>query len=115
MNWNKIFKKIEKHFGFKLDNWQKDYISMKIDEIPVGGRGNGKTFAYILRHLLNYEVKLGDYKYAFDNGKAVDSDYWFIFPCDEFRSAQYMRNWYPRYVIEIDQRLKFIGLETCFI
>ena len=114
MNWNKIFEKIESHFGFKLYDWQKDYISMKIDGIPVGGRKNGKTFAWVLRHLLNYEVKLGDYKYVFAN-VARTENYWLQFPCDELRSNEYIHHWYPQYVIGVDQELKSIGLDTCFI
>lgn len=114
MNWNKTFEKIEQSFGFKLYDWQKDYISMKIDGIPVGDRQTGKTFAYVLRHLLNYEVKMGDYEYVF---KTAERHGWCCskFPCDEFRSIQYMKHWYPRYVIDIDQKLKSIGIDTCFI
>lgn len=113
-NWDKKFAAIESHFGFKLYDWQKDYISMKIDSIPVGGRKNGKTFAYVLRHLLNYEVKIGDYKYAFTEAERTGR-YWLIFPCDEFRTMDYMKHWYPKYVISLDRELKSIGLDTCFI
>ena len=114
MVWDEVFKKIEKHFGFKLHDWQKDYISMTIDFIPVGGRKNGKTFAYVLRHLLNYEVKIGDYEYAFLRA-GTEGHYWLVFPRDEFRSLDYINRWYPQYVIKIDKELKQIGIDTCFI
>lgn len=115
MNWDKTFKKIESHFGFKLHDWQKDYVSMKIDSIPVGGRANGKTFAYVLRHLLNYEVKLGDYKCAFVNAERT-GQYWLMFSCDESeRNSSYTKHWYPKFVMDIDQELKSIGLDTCFL
>lgn len=115
MNWEKTFEKIERGFGFKLYDWQKDYISMKIDFIPVGGRCNGKTFAYVVRHLLNYEVKIGDYKHVFGYIDQTGHQWWMRFPRDEFRDHKYMNHWYPQYVIDIDKKLKSIGLDTCFL
>lgn len=108
MDWENVFKKIEQALGFELYDWQKDYISMKIDSIPVGGRRNGKTVAYIVRHLLNYEVKLGEYVDVFKwrNG---------YFPCDRFTSFQYTHYWYPQLVMDIDCKLKSVGLDTCFL
>ena len=118
MNWTKTFAKVEKALGFKLYEWQKSYIRMDIDEIPVGGRGNGKTLAYILRHLLNYEVKYADYSVVSGKYYGHYDDWyyqpWFIFPCDEFPSREYVSRWYPRYVIDIDRLLKEHEIETCF-
>jgi hypothetical protein len=44
-------KKIESVFGFELYDWQKQYLKGEPVSFPKG-RGNGKTFAAILRILL---------------------------------------------------------------
>lgn len=116
MNWDAIFEKNEEHFGFKLHDWQKDYISMKTDTIPLGGRRRGKTFAFIVRHLLNYENKLGDYDHVFSRYNRRTELYQLYFPCDTpGRSVRYTSTWYVQEVIKLDKELKCIGLETCFI
>ena len=110
MNWNKTFKKVKEALGFELYDWQKDYISMKIDHMPVSERRTGKTTAFILRYLLNYEVKIHSHK-KFWSGPYYVS----LFPVDEYWvNHAYIHGWYPGYVMEIDRRLKSVGLETCF-
>lgn len=43
---------LEDVFGFKFYNWQREYLKGDISARQIGGRGNGKTFAYCLRLLL---------------------------------------------------------------
>ena len=113
MRWDKKFKLIDKALGFKLNQWQKDYISMKIDFIPETGRQTGKTIAFILRHLLNYEDQL--YIHAFYvRGYEQVPDY-SIFPCDCPNVAtvkQYYDNFYIKEVIKIQTKLHKVGLKT---
>lgn len=115
MNWSKTFEKVEEAMGFKLYDWQKDYISMEIDDIPVGGRGNGKTVAFILRHLLNYEDKLIGFNHPYECEKQLGSWYWSKFPVDEtYITVAEQKGYYEKLVKEIDRKLKSVGLETCF-
>ena len=108
------FRKIEKALGFRLHDWQKDYISMKSDYIP-DERGCGATTAFILRHLLNYGEKIGDYSHLFPNKRpGMFPEYWKRFPCDRTEPRRYLLDTYAYYVVEIDKKLKSIGIDTCF-
>lgn len=108
MVWSKTFKKVEEALGFELYDWQKDFISMEIDFIPVGGRANGKTLAFILRYLLNYEIQIKMYPMMW-KGPYYEE----LFPVDmEKINILYIHDWYPRYILEIDRKLKSVGLET---
>lgn len=104
MIYEKTFEKIEKTFGFKLHDWQKDYISMKIDYIPVGGRCCGKTFAFILRQLLNYEekIKFGDKKQFYE-----------CFVCDRNEPIMY-KDWFINETYKIAEILETNGIDNIF-
>ena len=78
------------------------------DFIPDGIR-NGKTLAFILRHLLNYEVKLP--RNSLTMRKHPGFEY-LMFPCDEEKSMNYHFGWYRQKVLEIDAMLKSAGIET---
>lgn len=106
MIWKNSFEKIEKAFDFKLYDWQKDYISMKIDSLPIGGRCTGKTFAFVIRQLLNYETR-----HVFPT---IKMDLYNYIVCDRNNPAEYVHDWFPNYVREINMKLNAIGLETMF-
>jgi hypothetical protein len=135
MNWSKTFQLIEQELGFELYDWQKNYISMASDEFPheiitktewyygVPDRKyylepkhrSGFTTAYILRGLLNYGEKIGDYSRILAPARNMDGvREYCIFWCDYNYSEQYTRNTFPRLVVKLDQMLKSLGLETCF-
>ena len=108
MIWSKTFEKVEEALGFELYDWQKDYISMEIDFIPVSGRCNGKTLAFILRYLLNYETKLHNHPKLW-HGPYYDN----LFPVDMmWENHIYVYDIYPKYIIEINEKLRAVGLET---
>lgn len=88
--------KIEKIFGFKLYDWQIDYIRGKEVARPYGRR-TGKTFAYILRLLLNSPFEITE--------KSITTD--------EYHGIEY-RDWFLRELIKIDTVLKENGFETSF-
>ena len=113
MIWSKTFKKVEEALGFELYGWQKDFISMEIDFIPVGGRANGKTLAFILRYLLNYETNL----YLFNNRNLwLGAYYDNLFPVDErWENHRYTHCVYPQYVMEINSKLRANGIETYLV
>lgn len=51
-------RKIEKALGFKLYDWQKDYIfNDNINAMPKSVRNTGKTVAVITKFLLDYKNK----------------------------------------------------------
>lgn len=52
-----MFKRIEKSIGFKLDDWQRNYILGETDYIVKGQRGNGKTTTILIKELLDYKSK----------------------------------------------------------
>lgn len=52
-----MFKRIEKSIGFKLDDWQRNYILGETDHIVKGQRGNGKTTTIIIKELLDYKAE----------------------------------------------------------
>ena len=52
-----MFKRIEKSIGFKLDDWQRNYILGDADYIVKGQRGNGKTATILIKELLDYKAK----------------------------------------------------------
>jgi hypothetical protein len=135
MNWSKTFRLIEQELGFELYDWQKNYISMVSDNYPyeismstewyhgVPDRiyyatpvhRSGFTTAYILRGLLNYGEKIGDYSQILPPIRNMDDVREYrTFWCDYNYSEQYTRNTFPRLVIKLDQMLKSLGLETCF-
>lgn len=108
MVWSKTFKKVEEALGFELYDWQKNFISMEIDFIPVDGRANGKTLAFILRYLLNYEIQIKMYPIMW-KGPYYEE----LFPVDMMWERNiYVRDIYPKYIIEINEKLKSVGLET---
>ena len=107
MNWNKTFKKVEEALGFKLYNWQKEYIRMDCDDMP-SYRACGRTTAFVLRYLLNYEVKICR------SCLKLPEYYNWAFPIDEEHGKNYKREWYPWFVKDIDTKLKHTGLETYF-
>lgn len=111
----KTFETIERALGFKLHDWQKDYISLSSDWMP-DERQTGRTTAFILRHLLNYGEKLGDYRMLDPKNKYYSQtyEYWRLFPCDRDEPLTYVYGVYPQYVKSIDAKLKVFGLETCF-
>lgn len=53
----KDINKINKALGFELYDWQVAYIRGDSDYMPTG-RAKGKTVAFILRQLLNFEVRV---------------------------------------------------------
>lgn len=111
MIWSKTFKLIEESLGFELYDWQKAYIAMDSDHIP-DERQCGATTAFILRHLLNYGDKIGNYKTI--GSESVE--YWCAFPCDHMEFASvYKHDLYPRMVMDIDNKLRSVGINTCFI
>ncbi len=104
----KTLKKVEKALGIKLYDWQRDYIMLDSDFIP-DGRRNGKTLAFILRILLNFEVKLPQSSLTMKEYPRFE---YLTFPCDEERSRDYRFRWYRQKVLEIDAMLKSAGIET---
>ncbi len=52
-----MFKRIERSIGFKLDDWQRNYILGKTDYIVKGQRGNGKTATILIKELLDYKAE----------------------------------------------------------
>ena len=52
-----MFKRIEKSIGFKLDDWQRNYILGETDYIVKGQRSNGKTATILIKELLDYKAK----------------------------------------------------------
>lgn len=104
----KTLKKVEKALGIRLYDWQKDYIMLESDFVP-DGRGNGKTLAFILRILLNFEVKLSQNSLTMREYPGFE---YLMFPCDEERSKNYQFGWYRQKVLETDALLKSAGIET---
>lgn len=109
----RTIKLIEKALGFKLHEWQIDYISMKSEYLPED-RGCGATTAFILRRLLNYGDKLGTY-IILEPYNADKIEYWRQFPCDREYPLKYRRSFYMFMVIRLDRALKSVGIDTCFI
>lgn len=74
---NHEIKLIEKKYGFKLYEWQKEYL---LNNGPViSGRRNGKTFVYMIKLLtINYEPL--DVRYNNDIADSPTQRYrnWFI-------------------------------------
>lgn len=82
-----IINQIESVFGFKLYDWQKDYLLGK-SAIPNSiwdERNTGTTFIYIVNHLLE--------------GYSVNEIPLDIHPCEQYKS------WFRRYVRDINARL----------
>lgn len=111
MVWSKTFKSIEKPLGFELYDWQKAYISMESNYIP-SYRQCGATTAFILRHLLNYGEKISKSRLRIIDAAGVD--YWSIFPRDGHFSVFYERDIYPKMVLDIDYKLRSVGVDTWF-
>lgn len=102
---NKHFEKINKALGFELYQWQIDYIRGDSDYIP-SGRCNGKTLAFVLRQLLNYEKQrpvIARYDEFYEN-----------FVCDREDPPSYVKDWYIRFVYDVAYKLHQSGIETCF-
>ena len=91
--------KIEKTFGFRLYEWQKEYLLGKTD-CRMGGRYNGKTFAYCLRLLLSdgqpiprKEIKLR----KLSDNPLCDDNY---------------QKWFVKYLLNMNTILKNAGFQT---
>ena len=113
MQWNKKFKLIEKALGFELKQWQRDYISMKTDFILETRRQTGKTTAFILRHLLNYENQL--YMHIVYCRGYQDIPECLCFPCDNDkpeRMNEYYTNFYVYEVMSLYNKLHTVGIKT---
>lgn len=89
---------IENIFEFKLYKWQKEYLLGKTDQ-RIGGRNNGKTFAYCIKLLLSdgNKIKWDDVI----NGKYID----------EYHEGTYKR-WFARFIRDINEQLVSAGFET---
>lgn len=71
------------------------------------GRCNGKTLAFVLRQLLNYEVRL---QFNPNPEKFYEN-----FVCDREAPANYVRSWFITYVYDIASALNLHDIETRFI
>ncbi len=90
---------IERIFGFKLYDWQKEYILGKTD-VRKGGRRNGNTFAYCIRLLLSDGEPIPR-KYSALRSKADAA-----FPDEGYKT------WFARYLLEINDTLTKAGFKT---
>lgn len=71
-NENFYIHRVEKALGFKLYDWQKEYIFHN-GCIPNGGRNTGKSIAVITKFLLDYKAKpinIGKQYYSLTHNKA---------------------------------------------
>lgn len=85
--------KLEKVFGFSFYEWQKKYLKGEDSVlINVDGRGNGKTFIYCLRLLLEEREPFS----LKDINKLI--------PIDGIRNPVYTR-WFRHYIFEINKKL----------
>lgn len=87
---------IEKAFGFKLYDWQREYLLGK-KQFRSGGRRNGNTFAYCLKLLLadREPIELSTlHTYA-----------------DESHGNRYPK-WFANYCYEINDTLVRAGFKT---
>ena len=91
-----VLSKIEKALGFKLYEWQKEYL-FENKEIPEGirlGRANGKTIIQIVKFILT-EKEI----YTYNIDKLVHRS----------------RRWFRNEFLRIHEKLTDIGLETVMI
>ena len=102
----KYFSKINKALGIELRDWQKAYIRGDSD-LLLGGRGSGKTLAFVLRQLLNYEVRVPFSEEC--------SKFYVGFSCDRNEPSNYMHDWYIQFVYNVARRLDDAGIETRFM
>lgn len=106
--WKALFEKINAALGIELYPWQKDVIMLRSACIP-SGRRNGRTLAFVLRELLNLK---GPLERSFETHDGISYKSGFL--CDRYYSRFYAHSWYPKTVIEIDDKLQAAGIETCF-
>lgn len=87
-----VIQKIEAEFGFKLHDWQKDYLLDKATiPSPIWlGRNTGTTFIFIVKHLLE--------------GCSVKEVPLDIHPCKQYKT------WFRQYVRDINARLIRAGV-----
>lgn len=102
----KDIKKINKALGFELYDWQVAYIRGDSDYMPTG-RANGKTLAFVLRQLLNFEIRIPAPKNSDELYKMI--------VCDRDEPKTYTNDWFLRFVFELAVRLDNEGIETVFI
>ena len=95
-----LISKIENIFGFPLYDWQKSYLLGKPCDYSYGGRRNGKTFAYCLKVL-------------FSDGKPIPRNLknFMMFSDNAVYSIRY-REWFARYLYEINEKLESAGIHT---
>lgn len=93
IDWDKFIPIIEKAFGFKLYDSQKEYL--KNDIYAGGGRNTGKTMAYCIKLDLTHKqpIKIDEIRNF----------------SDEIRDPIYY-HWFRRYFLDIHSTLKNSGL-----
>jgi len=98
---DEVLAKIEIAFGFKLYEWQMEYIKGNTNR-RAGGRRNGNTFAYCVRMLLqdDNKIKLSELR----TSRYLDGRH----------GTQYI-GWFRRYLLDINEVLVNNGFETNFI
>lgn len=94
-----LIPKIEKAFGFQLYDWQKEYLLGKTNH-RLGGRRNGKTFAYCLKLLLS-------------DGEPINRREVFRYRDGE-HGLRY-HDWFRNYCLEINDILTKNGFKTRII
>jgi hypothetical protein len=93
----KFIEHIEKALGFKLQDWQKDYI-LTGEAVFPRGRRNGRTTAYCTRMALDPSKT-----YTFPELlNYADGDHGFAYPY-----------WFRDKFLEIRDRLRDQGFEVC--
>lgn len=102
----KDINKINKALGFELYDWQVAYIRGDSDYMQTD-RATGKTLAFVLRQLLNYEVRVS----APHNANEIYE----MIVCDRNLPKSYTHDWFPRFVCELAVKLDNAGIETVFI
>lgn len=95
---DELIQRIEMAFGFPMHDWQKAWLKDEGDFIPYGERGNGKTFAYILKLLLS-------------DGKTIKRME-LTKHADGIRGGLRYRKWFSLEVMRIDEILKDNGIDT---
>lgn len=111
--WSRTLKKVEKVLGFKLYDWQKDYIMLKSDWMP-SERASGRTTAFILRHLLNYGGQMDHFVTDQLHHYPLQIGWdWWQFP-DSLHEPENLivYSWYAREILEMAIMLYWAGIET---